>query len=110
MKFLQTLLILSIAFFPAKGLLAQVEATSESSSGSFYSLYGVGYPTDISNTRALGMGILGVSLDNTNSNSLQNPALWGKNSLSTASSGFNFTQFKNTSQSTSSTNNLFDAG
>lgn len=110
MKFFKALLIVSIAFFPGKHLLAQIEGASESSSGSFYSLYGVGYPTDISNSRALGMGILGVSLDNANSNSLQNPALWGKNSLATAASGFNFTQFNNQNQNSESTNTLFNAG
>jgi hypothetical protein len=110
MKFLKALLLVLIVLFPSKQLLAQIEGASESSSGSFYSLYGVGYPTDISSTRALGLGILGVSLDNSNSNSLQNPAMWGKNTLATASSRFNFTQFNNSNQNSNSTNTLFNAG
>lgn len=110
MKFIKAILIASIFLFPAKQLLAQIEGASESSSGSFYSLYGVGFPSDNANSRALGMGILGVSLDKTNSNTLQNPALWGKNTLATASSGFNFSQFNNSNRNSESTNTLFNAG
>ncbi|MEQ9036491.1 hypothetical protein [Gracilimonas sp.] len=104
------LIILVLLLLPAKELLAQIEGASQSRSGSFYSLFGVGFPTDNNNTRELGLGILGVSLDNMDSNSLQNPALWGKNFLTTASTGFNLSQFRATGSSSKSVNQLLEAG
>lgn len=110
MKTINRLIILALFLFPAKELMAQVEGASQSRSGSFYSLFGVGYPTDNSNPRELGLGILGVSLHSDDSNTLQNPALWGTNVFTSASSGFNLSQFRATSQSNNSVNQLLEAG
>lgn len=110
MKSISRLLILALFLFPVTEVMAQIEGASQSRSGSFYSLFGVGYPTDNNNPREFGMGIFGVSLDNMDSNSLQNPALWGKNAFTTASSGFNLSQFRASGSSSSSVNQLLEAG
>lgn len=110
MKILRHLFVFAILFLCANTLMAQIEGDSQSKSGSFYSLFGVGYPTDTNNSQELGLGIIGVSLDNRQSNTLQNPALWGKNTLTTASSGFNMAQFQATSQTSESVNALLEAG
>ncbi|MEX2603844.1 MAG: hypothetical protein WD361_06560, partial [Gracilimonas sp.] len=110
MQTIKKILVVLILLYPANELFAQIEGASQSRSGSFYSLFGVGYPTDNINPRSLGMGILGVSLDAGHSNSLQNPALWGRNGLTTASSGFNFQQFNTANKSSESVNALLEAG
>ncbi len=110
MKFFKHLLVFILLGLSANTLMAQIEGDSQSRSGSFYSLFGVGFPTDANNPQELGLGIIGVSLDNRQSNTLQNPAMWGKNTLTTASSGFNLAQFQSTSQTSESINALFEAG
>lgn len=110
MKTLTSFFVSTILLFSASTATAQIEGDSQSKSGSFYSLFGVGYPTDTNNSQELGLGIIGVSLDNRQSNTLQNPALWGKNTLTTASSGFNMAQFQATSQTSESVNALLEAG
>lgn len=110
MKFIRVLLITIFCVFATEGVFAQVQETSMNSSGSFYSLFGMGFPTDYNNSRELGMGIIGVSLYNTQSNSLQNPALWGTNSFSTASSGFNLSQYQSSTEATDNTNAMFEPG
>ncbi|SMO63774.1 hypothetical protein [Gracilimonas mengyeensis] len=108
MKRLRALLFLTV--FTVASLLgttmlhAQTEEASKSNSGSFYSLFGVGYPSQSNNARELGLSIIGVSLDNTQSNTLQNPALWGNNSFTTASSGFHLSRYESEDPFTSSTN------
>lgn len=109
MKILRHFFVLAILFLSANTVMAQIEGDSQSKSGSFYSLFGVGYPTDANNPQELGLGIIGVSLDNRQSNSLQNPALWGKNTLTTASTGFNMAQFQATSETSESVNALLEA-
>lgn len=96
--------------FPISEIAAQVDSNSKTRSGSFYSLFGVGFPTDNNNARELGMGIIGVSLDNSRASTLNNPAFWGKNRLATASSGFNYTSFGASNQNSSNTNALLEAG
>jgi hypothetical protein len=103
-------LVLLVFLFPVSKAFAQIEGASESRSGSFYSLFGVGYPTDNNNARELGLGIIGVSLDNMQSNSLQNPALWGRNTLSTASTGLNLSKYQASSQNASNVNALLEVG
>lgn len=110
MKTIKHFLVLLVFLFPASKAFAQVEGASESRSGSFYSLFGVGYPTDNNNARELGLGIIGVSLDNMQSNSLQNPALWGRNSLSTASTGLNLSKYQASSQGATNANALLEVG
>lgn len=73
---------------------AQSDSRSINSSGSFYSLFGVGFPVENSTAREFSLGISGVSLDNTQSNTLSNPALWGKNAYTTTSSGFSLSQYQ----------------
>lgn len=110
MKTFKQLIIIVLLLFSTQNVLAQIEGASESRSGSFYSLFGVGYPTDNNNARELGMGIIGVSLDNNQSNSLQNPALWGKNSLTTASSGINLSRFDVSDNTSQNVNALLEVG
>lgn len=110
MKTINGLIILALFIFPVKEVFAQVEGASQSRSGSFYSLFGLGFPTDNNNPRELGMGILGVSLHSDDSNTLQNPALWGTNVFTSASSGFNLTQFRASSETNNSVNQLLEAG
>lgn len=110
MRTIKTLTFLILILFSANNLLAQVEGASENRGGSFYSLFGVGFPTDNNNPREYGLGISGVSLDNMDSNSLQNPAMWGKNFFTTASSGFNLSRFNTSSQTSSSVNTLLETG
>jgi hypothetical protein len=110
MKINNLFLVLLVFLFPVSKAFAQIEGASESRSGSFYSLFGVGYPTDNNNARELGLGIIGVSLDNMQSNSLQNPALWGRNTLSTASTGLNLSKYQASSQNASNVNALLEVG
>jgi hypothetical protein len=110
MKTIIKLILLTFLLFSANNLVAQIDGASENRGGSFYSLFGLGFPTDNSNPREYGLGISGVSLDNMDSNSLQNPAMWGKNVFTTASSGFNLSKFNASSQNLSSVNTLLEAG
>lgn len=110
MKTFKYLPLFILLLLSTQEVAAQVSGASESRSGSFYSLFGVGYPTDNNNARELGMGIIGVSLDNSQSNSLQNPALWGKNSLSTASTGISLSRFEATDDITQNVNALLEVG
>lgn len=89
---------------------AAQESISENDNGSFYSLFGLGHPFDNNTSRELGLGIIGVSLDNAQSNTLQNPALWGKNVYSTASSGFRISQYRAEDFSSQSVNTLLEPG
>lgn len=109
-QLLYSTLIIALGLFYTPFLQAQNTAESKSSSGSFYSLFGVGYPSENNTARELGLSIIGVSLDNTQSNTLQNPALWGKNALTTASSGFNLSQYKSEDSFAKSTNSMLKAG
>tara|TARA_R100000908_G_C3757312_1_gene152292 strand:- start:77816 stop:79117 length:1302 start_codon:yes stop_codon:yes gene_type:complete len=110
MKFIKVLFIITFCVVTTEGVFAQVQETSMASSGSFYSLFGMGFPTDYNNSRELGMGTIGVSLYNTQSNSLQNPAIWGTNTFTTASSGFNLSQFESSTGATDNTNAMFEPG
>lgn len=112
MKTIRFTYILTLAFLSilSTSAYAQVDGTSESRSGSFYSLFGLGYPTDQHSARELGMGILGVSLNASQSNTLQNPALWGGNALTTASTGFNLSRFGVSNGVESNTNALLETG
>lgn len=82
---------------------------SKNNTGSFYSLFGVGYPFDNMSARETGLGLFGVSLDNVESNSLANPALWGLNNFTTASTGFRLSQFNVKGMGMESTNALLEA-
>lgn len=88
---------------------AQSNNRSINNSGSFYSLFGVGFPVENNTARELSLGISGVSLDNTQSNSLSNPALWGKNTYSTTSSGFSLSQYQATDNVSESVNSDLSA-
>lgn len=83
---------------------------SRNNSGSFYSLFGMGMPFDNTTARESGMGIFGVSLDNSESNSLQNPAFWGSNNLTTATSGVRLSRFNVQSMADDNMNALLEAG
>jgi len=89
---------------------AQSESRSINSSGSFYSLFGVGFPVDNNTARELSLGISGVSLDNTQSNTLSNPALWGKNIYTTTSSGLSLSQYQATDNISESVNSDLSVG
>lgn len=88
---------------------AQSDTRSINSSGSFYSLFGVGFPVEYNTARELSLGISGVSLDNTQSNSLSNPALWGKNAFTTTSSGFSLSKYQATDNVSESVNSNLTA-
>lgn len=90
-------------------LFAQSNSSSIGNSGSFYSLFGVGFPIENNTARESSLGIFGVSLDNAQSNSLQNPALWGKNAFTTTSSGFSFSKFQSTDNNSVSINSSLQA-
>ncbi|WP_020404200.1 hypothetical protein [Gracilimonas tropica] len=110
MKFYKILFLGILLFCAGQSGFAQVEESSMSSSGSFYSLFGAGYPTDYNNAREAGMGIIGVSLYNSQSNSLQNPAIWGTNAFTTASSGFNLSQFQANTGDVENVNAMLEPG
>ncbi|MEX0719767.1 MAG: hypothetical protein WD059_03805 [Balneolaceae bacterium] len=109
MEVFKTIFIIVILGLFTQQAAAQ-EGISENNNGSIYSLFGVGQPYDNSTAREMGLGILGVSLDNMQSNTLQNPAMWGKNLYSTASSGFKLSQFTAEDQSTENVNALLETG
>ncbi|MDR9417699.1 hypothetical protein [Gracilimonas sp.] len=106
-SFLSLAIVISI--FAASSVFAQDDSSSKSKGGSFYSLFGLGFPTDNNTARELGLGIPGVSLDNSQSNSLYNPALWGKNVLTTTSSGFLFSKFNSSDNNTANENSSLQA-
>ncbi len=110
MKLFKNLFILFLLLLPAQQLWAQIEDASKTRTGSFYSLFGLGYPSDNNTSRELGLGIIGVSLDNMDSNTLQNPALWGKNAFTTATASFGLSKFNTKSSTQSNTNALLEAG
>ncbi|MDR9414777.1 MAG: hypothetical protein RI564_00745 [Gracilimonas sp.] len=111
MKFFRTILVgVVLVTCSAITSYAQVEETSINNSGSFYSLFGIGFPTDHNTSRELGMGIVGVSLGGIQSNSLQNPALWGSNAFTTISTGFNLSQFQTSNGTSENVNSLLEPG
>lgn len=103
------ILFLLCFLFVSAAAVAQ-EDDAKNKNGSFYSLYGVGYPYDNTTARESGMGILGVSLSSIESNTLQNPAAWGSNFFSTASSGFRFSQYETQNKNSKSVNSLLETG
>ncbi|MTI88568.1 MAG: hypothetical protein FH748_11420 [Balneolaceae bacterium] len=88
---------------------AQDGNASEMKNGSFYSFYGAGYPVNLSVGQERGMGILGVSLDNSQVSTLQNPAIWGRNAFTTATSGFDVNSYSATDLQTKSKNGTLEA-
>lgn len=105
--FCLTFLFFSLSVFQA---FAQSESRSINSNGSFYSIFGVGFPVENNTSRELSLGISGVSLDNTQSNTLSNPALWGKNVYATTSSGFSLSQYQASDNVSESVNSDLSAG
>lgn len=103
------LLPLFCFLFASATVLAQEDDT-KNKNGSFYSLFGVGYPYDNTTARQSGMGVLGVSLSGIESNTLQNPAAWGSNLFSTASSGFRFSQYEARNENSRNVNSLLETG
>ncbi|MEX0608783.1 MAG: hypothetical protein WD016_10540 [Balneolaceae bacterium] len=108
MEIFKTIIIILVLGLASQQALAQ-QGISENNNGSFYSLFGLGQPFDNNTARENGLGILGVSLDNLQSNTLQNPAMWGKNLYSTASSGFRISQFTAEDQTRESINALLES-
>lgn len=109
MKIFKTTILFILLATATQALHAQ-DDLSRNSNGSFYSLFGIGYPFDNTNARESGMGVLGVSLNNLESNSLQNPAAWGSNILTTASSGFKLSRYLAKDGSSESENALLETG
>lgn len=104
----KALLILFVLGF-TQTVFAQ-DDQSLNSNGSFYSLFGIGYPFDNTSARESALGILGVSLNNRESNSLQNPAIWGNNAFTTASSGFKLSRYIAKDGNSQSINALLETG
>ncbi|MBD3617225.1 MAG: hypothetical protein HUJ22_11705 [Gracilimonas sp.] len=105
--YLAFIVVFAFTFNQAFG---QIDGRSISNSGSFYSQFGVGFPSENNTARELSLGISGVSLDNSQSISLSNPALWGKNSYTTTSSGFQLSQHQSVDNTSESINSNLQAG
>lgn len=106
---LRFVLSIALCFCIMPELFAQAQV-GEKNSGSFYSYYGVGFPVDLSSVQERSAGIFGVSLDNYQASTLQNPAIWGRNVLTTATSGFNVSHYDASSATSKSSNALVEAG
>lgn len=102
--------IFVLLFILSSNTFAQSDESSISKSGSFYSLFGIGFPVETNTSRELSMGISGISLDNSQSNGLHNPALWGTNAFSTASTGFSFSKILSKDNTAESKNTALQAG
>lgn len=102
--------VFALLFIFSNNALAQSDESSIGKSGSFYSLFGMGFPVETNTSRELSMGISGISLDNAQSNGLHNPALWGTNTFSTASTGFSLSKFLSEDNTTESKNTALQAG
>lgn len=78
----------------------------KATSGSVYSKIGIGYPTDMENTTAQSMGLLGVSYNDTFVGSVTNPAHWGSTvyALGTGGVGINSYNASNGTGSVTNTN------
>jgi len=77
------------------------------SSGSVYSRLGIGYPIDIANTAARGMGLEGISYNDTFVGSLANPAHWGSTVYGLGMGGVELQSYDATSGNSSATNSNF---
>lgn len=81
----------------------------EARTGSFYSGFGAGFPQDIGNSTAEGMGLLGVSYVEPYVAGVGNPAHWGSTVLGMATGGLSLQQFKASDSQGSSQSARFNA-
>lgn len=82
----------------------QLSEPDKLTSGSIYSSIGLGTPVDHRASYASGMGLVGYSLYDSYAPSLANPALWGRNVLTQATSGVNLFRYNAKDRSSSTKN------
>lgn len=90
--------------------LGQATEGDEGRSGSVYSGFGIGMPTDMANAEIRAMGIIGVSYNYLLTPGLNNPAFWSRGRLSRGTAGFNISSLQATDGNSSNQNTLFEAG
>lgn len=99
---------LSLTILTALLSIEGVAQTSSSlaRSGSLYSFYGIGYPTDFIGVEEQMVGSVGASFRGISSTGFGNPALWAQTVFTNASAGFSFEQFNASDKNATSTNAL----
>ncbi|MDX1617858.1 MAG: hypothetical protein R3224_03675 [Balneolaceae bacterium] len=98
-------ILLALFSLPSAAQIADDQARS----GSVYSNLGVGIPTDLASSSALGMGLTGVSFVESNVPGIANPAEWGSTVYTLATGGFSFQKFNSRDNTGTSANAVFAA-
>lgn len=107
MKIRNLVIALSIFSFLSVDAFAQAD---EANSGSPYSYYGIGSPTQTNTAQEKGMGIIGVSFNDLQSPGLGNPAFWGIGAFTRGSANFGLTNYSITDGQDSGANSLLNVG
>ena len=89
---------------------SQATVGDEARSGSVYSGFGIGMPSDMANAEIKAMGIVGVSFNYLLTPGLNNPAFWSRGRLTRGTAGFNLASYNTTDGTSSNKNTIFDAG
>jgi len=98
-------LIVFVSIFPW-AINAQV-SNDEGRAGSVYSGLGLGLPVDFRSPVAEGMGIIGVSITDSDVTNLSNPAFWGSSVLTRGAAGFSLDNFISKETNSEIENTLF---
>ena len=98
---------LAIIFSLSIGGVANAQEQDLANSGSFYSGFGFGSPSDIYSSNTMGMGLTGVSTFSNSSSNISNPALWGLSGFTHGSVAVSMMNFNARDQFDSSRKALF---
>ncbi|MFN1835680.1 hypothetical protein AB2B38_010490 [Balneola sp. MJW-20] len=104
------ILILFLLLAGLQNGFSQATEGDEARSGSVYSGFGIGMPSDMANAEIRAMGIIGVSYNYLFTPGLNNPAFWSRGRLTRGTAGFNMASYNVTSPTASDKNTIFEAG
>lgn len=105
MKYLLSIFTLFFGLAIAQSLQAQSEDLANS--GSFYSGFGIGSPSDVQAPSSMGMGLSGVGLYSGSSANISNPAHWGLSAFTHGSVAASILNYNASDQFDSSRKALF---
>lgn len=105
MKYLLSIVTLCFGFVIVESVQAQSEDLANS--GSFYSGFGIGSPSDVQAPHTMGMGLSGVGTYSSSSANITNPAQWGLSAYTHGSVAVSMLNYNAKDQFNSSRESLF---
>lgn len=108
--FIKWTLVLGCLVLSNAKVIAQSGSSNESSSGSIYSSFGVGFPVDVTSSAFKAQGILGISSIDNQTSGIANPALWGNKAFTQTSSGVQLSKYFVSSTGAEKESSLLESG